>query len=549
MKKLSLRDPIWIIFGIALLIRVIGIQWGLPNEIRYFSLHPDEEVNLLFARNISISELKFLPGMYNYGTLYLTLLRVVSDVVITYSGGLSSNGTMSPHTMGNIHLAGRLMNALFGAGLASLTFAIGRRHIGIIAAYFSAAMVCVAPALVVHSRFQTVDMLAALLALASISASLRVSEDNLSVMKYALWAGAFAGLSAGTKYIGVLALVALFTALFLRDKKLVLKHFPLSVIVCALTFFLSTPGIIFDQASFLRDFTFEMNHSKEGHGIVFAATSPSVIYLFGNLILGIGASAVVLGLSGVTYAVVKKNAWAVICSVFFIIFVLAISTSQIKFMRYSLPLIPIICLGLGYIIQEFKERYSMKWPVVVGAMIVAGLDKGGFYSSAVFTSKMLLRDVRDEAGIWVKKQNPKSISLASDPWFWSPTIHPEVPISRVRGPRLLRELWASWNSPKLSRYTAKDSADYFDWDVRTLVELKPEFVAFSSFEYTPIERMKSAKVRTELQQLFVDRYVGYVTELSVNYEKVYDNDPDHMPLVEDMEYVQPRIVIWKRKLN
>ena len=134
MKEKLLSNPLILIFVGALLIRMLGVSWGLPNDLRNFSLHPDEQVNLLYARQIIPTQLHFTPGNYSYGTLYLTLLRVVSDLVITYGGGLDQAGNISPSQMGWIHLAGRFMNCLFGAGVVGLTFGIGRRVLSIQAA-------------------------------------------------------------------------------------------------------------------------------------------------------------------------------------------------------------------------------------------------------------------------------------------------------------------------------------------------------------------------------------------------------------------------------
>ena len=118
--------------------RFLGISWGLPNELRNFSLHPDEQVNFLYAREIIPTQLKFTPGNYSYGTLYLTLLRIASDFVLTYSGGMDQAGNISPNALSQIHLAGRILSCFFGAGVAALTFGIGRRVLSIHGAIIAA---------------------------------------------------------------------------------------------------------------------------------------------------------------------------------------------------------------------------------------------------------------------------------------------------------------------------------------------------------------------------------------------------------------------------
>ena len=107
---------------LAFLIRLLGVGWGLPNALHNQSYHPDELVIWSYAQQIEPSKLHFDPGFYNYGTLYLTLLRVASDVVSAYSG---SEGWAA---IGQMHLAGRLLSVLFGAGTVWFVFQMLRRR-------------------------------------------------------------------------------------------------------------------------------------------------------------------------------------------------------------------------------------------------------------------------------------------------------------------------------------------------------------------------------------------------------------------------------------
>ena len=63
------------VFVFALLVRLVGIGWGLPNDQRSFSLHPDEPVVFLYSQQIEPTKLDFTPGFYNTDA-YLTVLRV-----------------------------------------------------------------------------------------------------------------------------------------------------------------------------------------------------------------------------------------------------------------------------------------------------------------------------------------------------------------------------------------------------------------------------------------------------------------------------------------
>lgn len=544
MKDKFYKLPIFWIFIGAFLLRLLGVRWGLPNEIRNFSLHPDEQVNLLFARQIVPTQFHFTPGAYNYGTLYLTLLRVVSDVVIGYSGGLDQAGNFTTAQMANIHLAGRLLNCLFGAGLASLTFAIGKRTIGQVGAFIAAGIVGVAPALLVHSRFQTVDMLATLLVIASVYACLRMMEDDASVAKWAVWAGVFAGLSAGTKYVGIVAIFAIVAAaMVVKQPKAIL----FGILAAVLAFVISTPGCVLDREAFIRDFTFELNHSKEGHGVVFMATSPALLYHIGNLSSGASILTLLLGLVGLGYATVKRQTWGIVLAVFFIVYYFAVSGGQIKFMRYILPLIPILALGVGNVVKMVQEAGKEKIGLAIGLLVMGGVDRGGLVQGGSLTALMLTPDPRDTAGKFLIEKGDVTVGLANDPWFWSPTVHPDVDVSRMLGPKRLIELWTSWEKPKVLRYLPANPQERVEWDVRLLTEMKPDYVSFTSFEYVPFRRMAEVSNKTDLESLYASRYTAFMTVLQQDYDKVFDNDPAHDPMVEDMEYVRPHVLVWQRK--
>ena len=545
-SKLFSNPVVWIVLG-AFLIRLIGVTWGLPNELRNFSLHPDEQVNLLYARQIIPTQLHFTPGNYSYGTLYLTLLRVASDFVLTYGGGMDQAGNISPAAMGQIHLAGRILNCLFGAGLVGLTFGIGRRVLSMPGAYISAGIVAVAPALLVHSRFQTVDMLATMLAIASVYACVRLIEPEAPAMKWAVLAGVFAGMSAGTKYVGLVAIFALIPAvLFVKKPSLFFVGLGASIVA----FVITTPGCLFDQKNFIDGFLFELNHSKEGHGVVFRATLPAWLYHIWNLTIGSSFLTVLLGGAGLVMAALKKNTWAMILGAFFLIYYVAVSGGQIKFMRYVLPLIPILALGVGYSIQRIQEMGKEKLGIALGILVIGGIDMGGLVRGGGLTAQMTMPDPRDVAGRWLREQGDISVGLVNDPWFWSPSIQPDADVTRMIGQRSLFELWSTWQKPRLARYFPPNPAERFEWDARLVTEMKPEFISFTSIEYAPFKRMSKMQNPSDLEKLYGSRFLEFKEALEANYnpiDPVRVTDNDHQDMVEDMEYVRPNVLIWQRK--
>jgi hypothetical protein len=557
--KINWKDPILLIVVLAFAYRLIGVGWGLPNDIRAISLHPDEQVNLIFARQIIPGQLKFTPGVYNYGTLYFTFLRFLSDVVGVYANGFDAQGQLTPGGMAAVHLVARVFNCLFGAITCGLVFAIGRRFLTTVGATFAAVACLVAPALVVHSRFQTVDAMATMFVVASLYWCIRALDASEPLRRAALWAGVFAGLSAGTKYVGFVAVMALIPAILLRAKAGVegegtqkpgWSNLGLAILACVGAFLVTTPGALLDREAFVRDFTFELNHSKEGHGIVFAQTAPAFLFHLGNLWQGFSLIGLLAGLYALARGSLLKSAQVVVIAVYFVLLYAAVSGGQIKFMRYILPTIPALALGVGYVVDlmRAKSEIGRKVGIVLGLAVCGGLDKSGFVSSGTMTVQMLAADPRDLAGRSLKDKS--EVGLVSDPWFWSATVHPEMPMTRMFGPKRLLELWSGWTSPKVVRYMPENPAERYDWDKRLVTDLKPEYITFSSFEYAAVQRIADSKQGSDVEKLFASRYLEFVDELGKTYEIVpgaWDDGMGHRLMVEDMEYIHPRVTIWKRK--
>ena len=215
------------VFVVALAVRLVGIGWGLPNDIRNQSLHPDEPVVFAASQRIEPSHLQFVPGFYSYGTLYLTLLRMTTDVVTAYGGGPKDSSEKAMwRAVGRYHLAGRVLSALAGAATAWIVFLVLWPRTGLLGSLFGSMAMAFAPGHVVHSRFQTVDVLATFLLVVSLYFALRMlsppdgdAPSDRNYLKWAAWAGLFAGLSAGTKYTGILALVALAAVVIAERRK------------------------------------------------------------------------------------------------------------------------------------------------------------------------------------------------------------------------------------------------------------------------------------------------------------------------------------------
>ncbi len=557
------------VFVVALLVRLVGIGWGLPNDQRNHSLHPDEPVVFLYSQQIEPAKLDFAPGFYNYGTLYLTVLRVSTDMADAYGAGPTDNSDDALwQAVGRYHLVGRVISAVAGAATALFVLMILLPRVGTFGSVIGAAAMALAPGHVVHSRFQTVDVLATFFLVVSLYFALRLVKvgaeeiGDKAYLKLALWSGVFAGLSAGTKYTGILALIALGVVVLMEKRAAGLRPFGLAVLASLAVFFLVIPGALTDSANFVRDFKYEMTHTSTGHGLVFAGTESGFIMHIQNLFVALGVLVTVIGSLGLVRAAYRKHAWAFGLIAFAIIYYVLIGRAEVKFMRYVFPLVPVLAVGFGWMMSRAALAVRLEGNrrlAVAGALIglfgVLGLASTASFTTT-YTSWMSEPDLRDSLAKEIKSvaDDDTTVGLVQDPWFYSPSLYKDVAagpwIESTPGAFDKRKEWMyAASRPRIVRYVPLASEGRIDWDKRLLAELKPDYVVYSSFEIGDIVRMWELPSPPSEFKIQLGRAEEFMDTLWTEYEgwKVLGKEGASLP--HDLMYIRPKIEVWKRKTS
>lgn len=562
-----------IVFLLALGIRFGGIGWGLPNKLHEQTYHPDEGYIWVQSQRIEPTKLSFTPHFYNYGTLYLTTLKVASDMVGAYTGGKvePEKPAETWAFMRNCHIAGRVISAFAGAGTVLVVFLILRRFVNDFGAVFGSLAIAFAPAHVVHSQFQTVDVLATFLLSLSTFYALRMIRiegivDKASDVKLAILSGLFCGLSAGTKYTGIFCFLTILTIALAVHKKAGIKLCLIALGTALASFLLATPGALLDSQIFIRDFIFEMKHTSEGHGMVFAGTSSGFIYTFANIFFGMGLLLGLLGLVGLGLGGYRKHLWILGLLAFFVPYYLLIGRAEVKFIRYTFPLYVGLAVGFGWLMGRARDKGG-KWHGLVGLGILGlgGFCGGGLQASGRYLTWMAGPEPRDEAGAYLAGKDV-SVGLVADPWFYTAAFHPNLYyryMLQVGIPMVGYTFYATYDqqtaqlqNPKIIRYVPKEYGQRFvkervDWDERLLTESKPDYIAISSFETEGIARVQRMSNPDPVMKATADRAASFMKLLDQDYQldrifgpatELWAETPVH-----DMMYVHPSVYVWKRK--
>jgi uncharacterized membrane protein len=543
-----------VVFLAALLIRLPGIGWGLKNDLHQHSYHPDELLVWVQSQRIEPAKLDFTPGFYNYGTLYLSTLRIASDMTAAYTGGPDPRSEESLWAfVSRAHMAGRLLSAIAGAGTALVVFLLLRRRIGNLGALMGSALIVVAPGHVVHSRFQTVDVLATFFLALSALFALRLLDrrEDESGMRDALLAGLFAGLSAGVKYTGILGILTLLVVLALARRKHLAREGLAGVAMAVVSFLLVTPGALLESDQFWRDFRYEMTHTATGHGLVFTGTASGFGYHFSNLLYGVGTILTVVGLVGLGMLAFRKQVWVLALLAFFVPYYILIGRAEVKFLRYTFPLYVGLAAGFGAAMSEAHRRGGWgRAAVAVGILGLGGVDSRGLIGAGQATAWMMGEDPRDQAVRWLRSPERApvaSVGLVEDPWFWNPPLSPKATSLRVgpsQRPTWLADIRATSNPPLTLAQDPAGNVNPFD---PALISLQPQYIAFSSLESDPRGRLVGRTDVPDFAKAEASRFVEFMKALSERYEATPTQFGAQTQVVEDMQYIHPVVLVWKRK--
>jgi hypothetical protein len=564
----STRTMCALLFALALAFRVVGLHWGLPTAERWYSLHPDEWQ--IFGAVVSLDFFSgdFNPDFYNYPSLFIYV-----TYVLHFLGGMfgffAAPSQEFWRPMADIMLTARVASAFFGAATAPLVY-LTARHVlrGKTApalAILAGGLMALAPGHVQHSHFATVDVASTFFIALSLWLTARAfSIAPAKAQRSLLFAAIAAGLAAATKYNAGLVVIAPVIAAWLLSRPgttsaaiaptqtsakadtsptgvsaplSFAKTVPALIGLTVLAFIIGCPGSLL----YFRDFwgdgqntgvSYELLvHPRQGSGEIFQDTGNGWLYhLLFNLPFAFSAPLLILTVTGAVFLARTKAKVGVPLLVFAGLYFFSLGFSQVRFMRYVLPLIPLLCIFAASAVAPLAERKLMAGRIAAVVVLLVGA-LSAFDVLAPFTGT----DPRDAAATWMKANTPSegtSIALVERPWFWTPP-YSHLDARPGSDPRLLPQALAA-----NSRYRLVMTG----FDAAALSAEKPDYVSLSEFEWRDKARLADAS------------YLQFRQALQRDYEVIQTFKPkqtlglpgrDFVP--HDFLYNHPEVQLYKRK--
>ncbi len=417
---------------VALALRFVGLDWG--------PFHPDEWAissgiyGLDWPSSIAnalSADSPLNPKSFNYGSLPIYVLRVSSET----GGWLRGTISFIPSDV----VIWRALSGVADVATLVLSALIARRLFGELAGLLAALLYAVAVLPIQLSHFHAVDPLMNTFLTGAAGAAL-VFVLGGSV-RWGFGAAALAGLAVATKATAVLFVAPVVLAWFVylyRERR---RHdgwsfAPLAtsvgaVLLAFVVFAVGQPYAVLDWVTYRDDVLFQAQMARGAIELPFTIqylqTTPFLYHLRNLVVWGLGWPLGVVALFAVVWLVVrgmrKRDAMSMLLAAGVVIPFVLLGGQQVKFMRYLLPLYPLLIIGasglLAVLVRALWSRGGRRrW---VGVAVMAGVAVPTCAYGVGFATIYTVPHTAHRMAEWVDDHVPMGATIAIEAWDqWLP---------------------------------------------------------------------------------------------------------------------------------
>jgi 4-amino-4-deoxy-L-arabinose transferase-like glycosyltransferase len=399
----AVAATVGILVAAAAALRFWNLGGGLPSSLGV------DEPQIMIRSVAMVKAGDFNPHFFDYPGLYLYVQALV--VVARFLAGASSGvwSSLSQVSEFDFYLWGRAVTAAFGTATVYLLYRSGTRW-GVRQGLAAAAAFAVMPIHVRESHFVLTDVPMTFFVVLAFVLSLRALEARTPAAF--VWAGAAAGLAAGTKYTAWVSIVLpLVAAGFVEAAVAVRLRRALAAAAGVLAaFLLAAPYTVLDLPGFLDGF----GALAAGVPARPAAMEAGWLVYLKHLRIAMGWPGLSLAGGGLAWfawraAAGPARARFVMVLVFVAVFWSMIIDRTLIFARYLIPALPFVCLLAAVALVTLADwaRDRLRIPAVargalVGVVAVAALAPP-VSSSVAFGRQMGRRSTEAVAMDWIRE--------------------------------------------------------------------------------------------------------------------------------------------------
>jgi YYY domain-containing protein len=426
-------------------LRLYGIDW---DDGRLF--HPDERHILMTANNIVLPlppdwgllltpQSPLNPHFFAYGSFPFYMVKLASHFLAVLGGWVGFLSALrSYNDFDHLRIIGRVLSTLFDTGTIVIVFLVGRRLWGRWVGLLGAAFVAFAVLHIQLAHFFAFDTIVTFWMMATTLAALRLADRPTT--SRAIIAGIFGGLALATKISSapVLATIGIALIVILLPNRhgvlgwkppafnLINRSINLAIVATlsvGITFLIAQPYTLFDLSTFLRNLA-EQNAMVQGTADLpytrqYANTTPYLYQLQNLLTWGLGWPLGFAAYGGTLYVLwnnlYRRRAAVIVVLGWVIPYFFLTGAFHAKFMRYMLPVVPVLCLFAACgLLALWRSRSVLARPLAVLAIVT--VLTGSIFFSLAFTNIYSVEHTGIQASRWLYQNAPDGARIAREHW-------------------------------------------------------------------------------------------------------------------------------------
>jgi 4-amino-4-deoxy-L-arabinose transferase-like glycosyltransferase len=394
------------ILALAFMLRAASPTAGVPHSVGI-----DEPAIVDRALRI-LTTGDWNPHVFDYPTLVIYFHAAIALLRFLAGASRGEWASLAEFDITSIYVTGRVVTAAIATATVWLTWRIGREagseRLGLLAAVQLALL----PMHVRESHFVLTDVPVAALTTLTLYLSMRLEQIR------PVWTGVAAGLAAGAKYTGGIALAAVLAGTLTARTSFSsrLRMFAIALGGCAAAFLISTPYVVLDLPTFLDSFAAQMGRFADTR----VPPEPPAITYLKHFALGSRAW-LPLAAVGIVFILTRRavrGRWLPVL-VFGGAYSYVLATHPLVFARYALPLTPVVCLlaaagieGITRVVTAaIGPRRAALRPIALTLLLLPLLIPFGA-GVARWHRQFVRRDTRQVTADWLKASVPRGTRVA-----------------------------------------------------------------------------------------------------------------------------------------
>ena len=397
-----MRKPHLVLLVAALLVggtlRINGIAWGLPDGVHAnYSYHPDEAFLLQWAADLYQGKIVSKQFIYG-GTFYASTLEAARHVADAMTVDRQA-------TLRDRILAARGASALFALLAILTTYFAGATLFGCMSGAWAAVVMALAPGHIIAAQIARPDSLFTLLLCLNLLFAARLVRGCSSVRWNLIGAAVVLGVAVATRFpaalwwlghVGALVMAARTSAL--RGRVLLRSVAQLSAIA-GLTYLIASPQSVMYFPALIDGLNVQFAYQRGAS--VEQLTSGVGGWRYGGSIMAeaLGYGFYLPALAAIALAAWRRTRADVLVALFVVPYFLALTTTHWVVVRYFVPLLPLLAIWIGGLIQRSVTAHGLQRTLAIALCI--GAVTVNALASAIYTAAVCAPDTRDQALRWL----------------------------------------------------------------------------------------------------------------------------------------------------